>query len=255
MIKTEKKIKLGWLSTGNGSGSLGLLKKGIELTKKNILEINYIFINREIGEKEGSDKFINYALENNIKVISFSSKKFKKISNLKWKDLRTKFDQEVLKKISNNNVDFLVSAGYMLISPIICDHYKIINLHPALPDGPNGTWKNVIKELILKKNYISGISAHIMTKDLDEGPNISYCKFNIHDTEFKKYWNELNKSNEPIEKSILFNAIREKILIYERELLSVTLLKISQGSIDINKDKLVDLSKEVNEKIKQLFLS
>ena len=143
----------------------------------------------------------------------------------------------------------------MLISPVICDHYKIINLHPALPDGPNGTWKNVIKELILNKNYISGISTHIMTKDLDEGPNISYCKFNIHDTEFKKYWNEFYKSNKSIEKSILFNAIREKILIYERELLSVTLGKISQGSIDINKDKLVDLSNEVNEKIKLLFLT
>ena len=52
MIKSEKKIKLGWLSTGNGSGSLGLLKKGIELTKKNILEINYIFI----------IKFFNYFL-------------------------------------------------------------------------------------------------------------------------------------------------------------------------------------------------
>tara|TARA_B110000438_G_scaffold67348_1_gene67748 strand:- start:2073 stop:2834 length:762 start_codon:yes stop_codon:yes gene_type:complete len=253
MSKTEKKIKVGWLSTGNGSGSLGLLKKGIELTKKNNLEINYIFINRELGEKEGSNKFINYALKNNIEIISFSSKKFKNKNNLKWKDLRYKFDQEVLKKISGNNVDFIISAGYMLISPVICNHYKIINLHPALPNGPNGTWKNVIKELILNKNYNSGISTHIMTKDLDEGPNISYCKFNIYDTEFKKYWEEFKTSDISIEKTVLFNAIRQKILIYERELLSVTLLKISQRSIDINKDTLVDLSKEVNENLSNFF--
>ena len=141
----------------------------------------------------------------------------------------------------------------MLISPVICNHYKIINLHPALPNGPNGTWKNVIKELILNKNYNSGISTHIMTKDLDEGPNISYCKFNIYDTEFKKYWEEFKTSDISIEKTVLFNAIRQKILIYERELLSVTLLKISQRSIDINKDTLVDLSKEVNENLSNFF--
>ena len=253
MNKTEKKIKIGWLSTGNGLGSLGLLKEGVELTKKKGLEINYIFINRELGEKEGSDKFINYSQENNIKIISFSSERFKKNNSLEWKDLRYKFDQEVLKKISDNNVDFIVSAGYMLISPVICDYYKIINLHPALPDGPNGTWKNVIKELILKKIYTSGVSVHIMTKDLDDGPNISYCKFNIYDNEFEKYWNEFNQSNKPIEKTVLFNAIREKMLIHERELLKVTLVKISQGIIDIDRDRLVDLSKEVNRNLSNFF--
>ena len=36
MNKTEKKIKIGWLSTGNGLGSLGLLKEGVEVTKKKV---------------------------------------------------------------------------------------------------------------------------------------------------------------------------------------------------------------------------
>lgn len=253
MSKIERKIRIGWLSTGNGIGSLGLLKKGMELFKENQIEIKYVFTNREIGEKKGSDKFINFILQNNIKLISFSSEKFKKNSKLNRKDLRDKFDQAVLKKISNNNVDFIISAGYMLISPVICNHFKIINLHPALPDGPNGTWKNVIKELIITKKHISGISAHLMTEDLDEGPNISYCKFNIYEKEFKKYWEKLNKTNEPIENSDLFNAIRQKMLIHERELLKVTLLKISQGIIDINNDKFIDLSKEVNKNLSNFF--
>ena len=178
-MKISKKKSVGWLSTGNGEGSLGLLKKGLELVNENKIEIKYIFTNRESGEKKGSDRFIDFAKKNNIKVISYSSQKYKKIKNSDWKNLRTIYDEEVLKKINPYKVDFIVAAGYMLFSPIICQHYKILNIHPALPDGPKGTWKNVIKELIKKESKFSGVSLHLMTPDLDEGPNLSFCKFSI----------------------------------------------------------------------------
>ncbi|MQG12422.1 MAG: hypothetical protein FI673_02490, partial [SAR202 cluster bacterium] len=168
-MKMSKKKSVGWLSTGNGEGSLGLLKKGIELVNENKIEIKYIFTNRESGEKKGSDRFIDFAKSNNIKVISYSSQKYKKIKNSDWKNLRKSYDQEVLKKINPFKVDFIVAAGYMLFSPIICQHYKILNIHPALPDGPKGTWKTVIKELIKKESKFSGVSLHLMTPDLDEG--------------------------------------------------------------------------------------
>ena len=51
-MKMSKKKSVGWLSTGNGEGSLGLLKKGIELVNENKIEIKYIFTNRESGEKK-----------------------------------------------------------------------------------------------------------------------------------------------------------------------------------------------------------
>ena len=38
---------VGWLSTGNGEGSLGLLKKGIELVNNESIDIKYVFLNRE----------------------------------------------------------------------------------------------------------------------------------------------------------------------------------------------------------------
>ena len=94
----SKKKSVGWLSTGNGEGSLCLLKKGIELVNENKIEIKYIFTNRESGEKKGSDRFIDFAKKNNIKVISYSSQKYKKIKNSDWKNLRTIYDEEVLKK-------------------------------------------------------------------------------------------------------------------------------------------------------------
>ena len=37
--------------------------------------------------------------------------------------------------------DLSLLAGYMLIiSPEMCRRYPLINLHPAAPDGPKGTW-------------------------------------------------------------------------------------------------------------------
>ena len=43
----------------------------------------------------------------------------------------------------------LVMAGYMLIvSPAMCRRFAILNLHPALPGGPTGTWQEVIWRLL-----------------------------------------------------------------------------------------------------------
>ena len=55
MNNKKKTIQIGWLSTGNGEGSIGLLRKILELTKKNKnVSISYVFCNRELGEKPGS---------------------------------------------------------------------------------------------------------------------------------------------------------------------------------------------------------
>ena len=241
-MKMSKKKSVGWLSTGNGEGSLGLLKKGIELVNENKIEIKYIFTNRESGEKKGSDRFIDFAKSNNIKVISYSSQKYKKIKNSDWKNLRKSYDQEVLKKINPFKVDFIVAAGYMPFSPIICQHYKILNIHPALPDGPKGTWKTVIKELIKKESKFSGVSLHLMTPDLDEGPNLSSCKFSINDNNLHEYWEDAKKCLNSIEETKLFKKIREIIVKNERNLLLETLDKISSNEIDIDKPNQYDLS-------------
>ncbi len=46
-------------------------------------------------------------------------------------------------------LDVLVLAGYMLIvSPAMCARYAMLNLHPALPGGPTGTWQEVIWALL-----------------------------------------------------------------------------------------------------------
>ena len=159
----------------------------------------------------------------------------------------------VIEKISKHKVDFIVSAGYMLFAPLLCTNYTIINLHPALPNGPNGTWKQVIRKLIINNEDESGISIHLMTPDLDEGPNISYCKFKIKSEELKTEWKAVQKNkNIEIENSKLFFEIRKKIVNYEQILLYETISKIGMKEIDINNFLSLDLSAEVNKKVMQL---
>ena len=247
MNKKNKTLSIGWLSTGNGQGSLGLLQQALDLHKNQKISLEYVFSNREYGEKKGSDNFINCVKKNNINMITFSSKNYKYNKDKPWKELRNDFDEIVLSKISKYKVDIIIAAGYMLFSPIICNHFKILNLHPALPNGPIGTWKKVINELICKESNFSGISIHLMTTDLDEGPCISFCKFSIKNEENNYLWENLDNNKNDLENSDLFLEIRKKMMLYESILLRKTLEKISLKEININSTNSTDLSKEVNQ--------
>jgi hypothetical protein len=92
-----------------------------------------------------------------------------------------------------------------------------------------------------------------MTPDLDEGPNISYCKFKIKSEELQAEWKAVKKNkNIEMENSRLFLEIRKKIVNYEQILLYETISKIEMKEIDINNFLSLDLSAEVNKKVKQL---
>ena len=74
----------------------------------------------------------------------------------------------------------LVMAGYMLIaSPAVCRRYAILNLHPALPDGPTGTWQEVIWQLLDEGAAETGAMIHRATAELDRGPVISLFRLPI----------------------------------------------------------------------------
>ena len=60
MDKKNKTLSVGWLSTGNGEGSLGLFKQGLDLHNQKKIAIDYVFLNRNYGEKTGSDNYIDF---------------------------------------------------------------------------------------------------------------------------------------------------------------------------------------------------
>ena len=57
-----------------------------------------------------------------------------------------------MNRLQGFHPDLCVLAGYMLIvGEEMCQRYNMINLHPAAPGGPTGTWQEVIWQLIDSK--------------------------------------------------------------------------------------------------------
>ena len=58
--------------------------------------------------------------------------------------------------------DLGVLAGYMLIvERELVEGHTLLNLHPALPDGPAGVWQAVIRQLIREGAEESGVMVHL----------------------------------------------------------------------------------------------
>jgi phosphoribosylglycinamide formyltransferase-1 len=239
-------LKIGWFSTGNGKGSLGFIKYFLEYIKKNNLDISleYVFVNREYGEQQGSDNFIDYLKINKINTITLSSKNFKKKNfNQPFFKYRREYDLEVKNLISSHDTDLIVMAGYMLIlSDILCNEFRFINLHPALPKGPKGTWVDVIKYLISNNITESGLNVHVVTNKLDAGQSIGYCNFSYanFNEEWEEYY-ELTKNSKKInyQNLKLFSLIRNQILDREKILLLCVIEEFLK-----NKQKLEDVFHE-----------
>jgi len=247
--------KLGWFSTGRGKGSRGLLKTvqdGIN-TGEIKAEIAFVFCSRERGESEATDVFLKMVEDYHIPLISFSYQWFKSKRDIpdtgqqeslpQW---RLDYDREVMSRLQGFHPDLCVLAGYMLIvGKEMCQRYDMINLHPAAPGGPAGTWQEVIWQLIDTKADETGVMMHLVTPELDKGPPVTYCTFPIRGKPFDKHWDEISKHTlEQIRKSQgesnrLFRLIREHGFARELPLLVSTVKAFSQGKVKITPDKKV----------------
>jgi len=248
--------QIGWFSTGRGPGSRNLLKTILENIASGIInaKISFVFCSREEGEAEGSDLYLKTVKDQGLNLISFSSRKFKPEMRKQGKDdpnimrqWRIEHDRKIMSLLNHQSADVNVLAGYMLIvGDEMCEKYNLINLHPAAPDGPAGTWQEVIWRLIEDRANQSGVMIHLVTNELDKGPRITYCTFPLKDPFIDPLWEkheqklkskslnqiikEEGKNNE------LFKEIRKMGVIRELPLVVQTLKIFSEGKIGI-KDK------------------
>jgi folate-dependent phosphoribosylglycinamide formyltransferase PurN len=248
--------QIGWFSTGRGPGSRNLLKTILENIASGIInaKISFVFCSREEGEAEGSDLYLKMVKDQGLNLISFSSRKFKPEMRKQGKDdpnimrqWRIEYDRKIMSLLNHHSADVNVLAGYMLIvGDEMCEKYNLINLHPAAPDGPAGTWQEVIWRLIEDRANQSGVMIHLVTNELDKGPRITYCTFPLKDPFIDPLWEkheqklkskslnqiikEEGKNNE------LFKEIRKMGVIRELPLVVQTLKIFSEGKIGI-KDK------------------
>jgi folate-dependent phosphoribosylglycinamide formyltransferase PurN len=246
--------KIGWFSTGRGPGSRNLLKTILENIEGGVVnaEISFVFCSREEGEAEGSDLYLKMVRDNGLNLVVFSSRNFKPEMRREGKgnpdvmrQWRIDYDREIMSRLTHHTSNINVLAGYMLIvGEEMCDKYDLINLHPAAPDGPAGTWQEVIWELIGSKAEQSGVMIHLVTKDLDKGPPITYCTFPLRGQSINPLWENLERTlekqsidqiiHEEGENNPLFKEIRRRGAIRELPLIVQTLKTFSEGKIIID---------------------
>ncbi len=247
-------LRIGWFSTGRDKAARDLLTVVNNSIKQGEIEaeITFVFCNRELGESKESDLFIRLVEDYHIPLVCFSYQKFKAIKSASASDKKTglpswrlDYDREVMERLQGFSADLCVLAGYMLIvGKEMCLKYNMINLHPAIPGGPTGTWQEVIWQLIDNGAQETGVMMHLVTPDLDKGPPVTYCTFSIRGEPFDKYWQELGRlpANSPRRQGVrnsLFKLIRKYGLAREFPLILFTIKAFSQGKIKITTDKKV----------------
>lgn len=197
-----------------------------------------------------------------LKVISFSALKFKPELRQKdknsWREL---YHDEILKRL-DEEIDFGVLAGYMwIVSTKFCNTLKLINLHPALPGGPKGSWQQVVWQLISARSTETGAMMHLVTPDLDEGPPITFFRFSLRTPEFLPLWEETEKKLLKYhlsglqklegEKNKLFQKIREEEVKRELPLMVYTLKYLGEEKIILGSENLpLDLTEEIENYLK-----
>jgi phosphoribosylglycinamide formyltransferase-1 len=272
--------QLGWFSTGRDRAARDLLKAVQNSIKLGEIEadIAFVFCSREPGESAESDSFIKLVRDYHIPLICFSYRKFEVNQGASITEQegalplwRLDYDREVMNRLHSFHPDLCVLAGYMLIvGEEMCQRYSMINLHPAAPGGPKGTWQEVIWQIINNQAEETGVMMHLVTPELDKGPPVTYCTFPIRGEPFDKYWRQLeklpsNSSEKHNEKNPLFRLIRQYGLAREFPLIISTLKAFSQGKIKITAGKeLVDaegrpingynMTDEINEQVSRAIV-
>ncbi len=245
-------LRLGWLTTARGPGSRGFFEvvRGAIDTGTLEARIEYVFSNRERGEGDGSDSFFDLVNSAGIPLVNLSSRRFRREhGGGSWAAHRVDFHSQVLGLLAGFEVDACVLAGYMLIvSDEMTRRLTLINLHPALPDGPEGTWQEVIWELIDRKATESGVMAHIATEALDAGPVLAHCAYPIRGSGYDQLWNDaggtsIEELQATGEEQPLFAAIRREGIRHERPLLLEALRALASGRLGVEKRLVTDESR------------
>ncbi len=262
-------LRLGWLSTGRDPAARNLLETvRNDLVQNSIpASIQWIFCHRETGDGPADEEYIqremffDLAAGMEIPVATFSHVRFmpelrkcgleESVSSAQasrslqeWRDL---YGREVVKTIRLlPDVDLIIMAGYMLIvgKPEL-EELDMVNIHPALPWGPKGTWQEVIHQIIDEDSQEQGIMVHLVTGELDRGPVISFCRFPIKGHDWEELWGDWKRSIAPDsdlaakENHPLFKRIRAEGEIRELPLLRGAIRELAFENIMLKEKKIL----------------
>ena len=253
-------LGVGWYTTARGPGSRGMFLAVRNAIATGTLDARFahVFCNREPGEDLTTDQFLGLVHETGVPLVTLSSVRFRRDHGGErsrpgeplpgWREA---YDREVARLVDPHRAAVGVLAGYMLIftPPFVATH-PILNLHPALPHGPAGTWREVIRHLIRTGADESGAMIHLAIPEVDAGPVAAFCRYAIRGGAFDALWASLWRDlgdparlgDAAVEASPLFAAIREAQMAYEAPLLVSALQAFADGRMHALPGRIVDAS-------------
>lgn len=237
----------GWFSSGRDQAAIDLFNITLDHMDKGFIpaRLAYVFCDRAFGETPASDRFQQAVLDRGVPLLTLSSRELRRLIREKSpvvEAAREDFDRRLIALVKDFPAEVVVLAGYMLIvSPLLCRTFLCLNLHPAVPGGPKGTWQEVMWQLMAEGTREAGAMMHLATPELDAGPPVAYFRFSLTGPDFDPLWEKFHrKLNEGGLAAIqaregegepLFAKIRAEELRREFPLILLTLKAIAEGTV------------------------
>ena len=248
-------LRIGWFATGRGEGSQKLLHAAVEAIRENRLdaEIAFVFSNREPGQFEATDTFFAQVNSYGIPLVTLSDARFRRESGGEVARLgqplpawRTEYDRQVVDLLEPYGCDLGMLAGYMLITTAPLFSWRpLLNMHPAAPGQPAGTWQEVTWQLIAQRVDHGGVRIHLTTEALDEGPIATYCTYSLRGATIDLLWRGVeHRTVDEIrstdgEANPLFQEIRRRGAARELPLVVETLRAFADGRLRLEGERIM----------------
>ncbi len=240
-------ISFGWFSSGRDQAAVDLFSAALDHMESGFIPacLAYVFCDRAPGETTASDRFLAAVKARGLPLVTHSSGALRQLireGGLGQEAAREAFDAEVIGRVREYETRVVVLAGYMLIiSPLLCRTFLCLNLHPAVPGGPKGTWQEVMWQLMEAGETSAGAMMHLATPELDAGPPVAYFRFPLTSPRFDPLWTDYARKRR--ERSLndiqaregegepLFAQIRAEELRREFPLILLTLKNLAEGRV------------------------
>jgi phosphoribosylglycinamide formyltransferase-1 len=237
----------GWFSSGRDQAAVDLFSTAITYMEQGFIpaRVAYVFCDRAPGESPASDRFQEAVRRRGVPLLTLSSQGLRRLIREGHPEIETAredFDHKVIALVRAYPAEVVVLAGYMLIvSPLLCRTFLCLNLHPAVPGGPQGTWQEVMWQLMAQGAREAGAMMHLATPELDAGPPVTYFRFSLSGPEFEPLWEQfrLKLRQQTLsdlrlregEAEPLFAKIRAEELRREFPLILLTLKAVAEGTV------------------------
>ena len=248
-------LRVGWFTTARGAGSRAMFEAVRDAIADGSLDARFAFVfcNREPGEDPATDEFCASVRDAGTPLATLSSVAYRRAHGGErsrpgaplptWREA---FDGQVAALLAPHPFDVGVLAGYMLIfTAAFVRQHPLLNLHPALPGGAIGTWRDVIRALIRTRAPESGVMVHLAIPEVDAGPVAAFCRYPLVGPGFDPLWSELDGSvdeadDAAVEATALFARIRTAQLAVEAPFLVAALAAFADERLRTDAGRIVD---------------